>query len=183
MKGCSWQRAAVTHLTQHNWTMGQKQTKQQMVGTPSLETLKMQTVTQSHDPLWQIQMSDPLTGCWLTPSVKPLFTSQLQLQQNVHQCCTSLSSHQKNPETSEQRWSGVSEHLLPGSVLCCVSVFWAVWLIEYSYCWCSGWRGRYHANRPSRLTFADRNEWMMKTMVLGQQWRSSCWNRTEKTWN
>lgn len=32
----------------------------------------------------------------------------------------------------------------------------------------------YHANRPSRLTLAERKEWMMNTMVLGQECRSSC---------
>lgn len=34
--------------------------------------------------------------------------------------------------------------------------------------------GHHHARRPSRFTLADRKEWMMKTRVLGQQWRSSC---------
>lgn len=37
------------------------------------------------------------------------------------------------------------------------------------------WAGPHHASSPSRLTLADRNEWMMNTRVFGQQWRSSCW--------
>lgn len=39
--------------------------------------------------------------------------------------------------------------------------------------------GHYHARRPSRLTLADRKEWMMKTKVLGQQCRSSCWKKSK----
>lgn len=37
-----------------------------------------------------------------------------------------------------------------------------------------------HANSPSRLTLAERKEWMMKTMVLGHEWRSNCWEPQEQ---
>lgn len=61
-------------------------------------------------------------------------------------------------------------------------IHWCVTVV----CWCSGALarsvGHYHARRPSRLTFAERKEWMMKTMVLGQQWRSSCWEKKKETW-
>lgn len=32
------------------------------------------------------------------------------------------------------------------------------------------------ATKPSLVIFADRKEWMMNTIGLGQEWRSSCWN-------
>ena len=32
------------------------------------------------------------------------------------------------------------------------------------------------ATNPSLVILADRKEWRMKTIGLGQEWRSSCWN-------
>lgn len=32
------------------------------------------------------------------------------------------------------------------------------------------------ATKPSLVILADRKEWMMKTIGLGHEWRSSCWN-------
>lgn len=71
--------------------------------------------------------------------------------------------------------------LLAGTGCCCWLYFRLVWLPRLSL---KKQMDPTYATKPSLVIFADRKEWMMKTIGFGQEWRSSCWKYRKKksTW-
>lgn len=160
----------------------------EMFGTSSLETLRcrLSCHTECHHEVWWpivTDLTDVRSLKWLLTYAickTSLYFTNYKFNKGPSMLQFSLYSPRKTSRGltrdhhSEKKglvsvfsWatsSGVSES--SGCVF-----YWIFLLLMFRMV------GRYHARRPSRLTLADRKEWMMKTMVLGQAWRSSCWKR------
>lgn len=142
-------------------------------------------ITKCHDILWQIwQMQAPLSGYWLAPTFYLTNTSST----NNHRCIAAVHSIEGSGDAwPKMIFRGLGRLV---SIIPKPPIVWSfrVPRLYHKFYWIFLlWRsGLYHAKRPSRLTLADRKEWIMKTKVLGQQCRSSCCKKIQickkETW-
>lgn len=134
--------------------MRQKKTKKrEMFGTSSLETLRCRlsyphkfAIIKCHDlPEQMWQMSDPLNGRYANCKTSRYLTTTSSTKRSDNVLLIPPESPggarpDMNISEAQEGWGeAVSQHPLPGHILWCFRVLWAVCFIEYSYCWCSGW--------------------------------------------